>query len=190
MANTHRRVEPRSIIGTGMATDPDRVRELEQRAARFERDRNLPKRKFGDVIASAPPKPPPGTELMNEAPPERQRKGVSPRPPPRSPPGAGTAARRAQERAEHSQGDPGAVETGGKVDPQTPPMDSGAPSTGTSTPPPNAEAKDDRGATPSPGEDKGDAKGDKKPAPRPPLGAVSPGQSTQMGGATRVTFKV
>ena len=42
MAESHRRVEPRGIVGTGMATDPDRIRDIEQRAARMERDYKLP----------------------------------------------------------------------------------------------------------------------------------------------------
>ncbi|MEW5852329.1 MAG: hypothetical protein AB2A00_26295 [Myxococcota bacterium] len=88
MAEQHRRVEPRSIIGTGMATDPERLRDIEERAARFERDRTLPRRKFGEVMSDAGPQPPPGTELVDAPPPERERKGAKPKPEPapRKPP--------------------------------------------------------------------------------------------------------
>jgi hypothetical protein len=79
MANQHRRVEPRSIIGTGMATDPDRIRDIEHRAERMQRDHALPKRKFGEVIAAAGVTPPPGTEL-DDAPPQRDLRGHKPPP--------------------------------------------------------------------------------------------------------------
>ncbi|MBI5494642.1 MAG: hypothetical protein HY904_06400 [Deltaproteobacteria bacterium] len=73
MAETHRRVEPRSIVGTGMATDPERLRDIEQRQARMERDHALPKRKFGEVITEAPKGTPKDTEWMNPPPGKQSR---------------------------------------------------------------------------------------------------------------------
>ncbi len=61
MVETHRRVERRSIIGTGMATDEERIREIEEEAARRERaERKAPKAKFGQVLkekSESPPSP-------------------------------------------------------------------------------------------------------------------------------------
>jgi hypothetical protein len=55
VADENRRVEPRSIIGTGMTTDPDRIRELEAEQERVERQRReKPKKGFGEVLAEAP----------------------------------------------------------------------------------------------------------------------------------------
>ena len=47
-----RRVEPRgAIVGSGMLTEPDRIRDLESEAARRERAwREAPKAKFGEVL--------------------------------------------------------------------------------------------------------------------------------------------
>lgn len=53
----HRRVEPRGIIGTGMAADVDRIRDVEAEAERKRRAwRNAPEKGFGDVLADAPAK--------------------------------------------------------------------------------------------------------------------------------------
>lgn len=53
----HRRVEPRGIVGTGMATDPERIREVEDEHERRARVwRAPPERGFGDVLAEAPPR--------------------------------------------------------------------------------------------------------------------------------------
>ncbi len=51
MAEIPRRVEPRVTIGTGFATDPERIEEIEEEAARFERTfRKPPKRPFKQVL--------------------------------------------------------------------------------------------------------------------------------------------
>ena len=51
----HRRVESRGIVGTGMASDPDRIRELDDEKARKERAwRDAPEKGFGDVLKDAP----------------------------------------------------------------------------------------------------------------------------------------
>lgn len=54
----HRRVEPRGVIvGTGMLSDVDRIRDVEAEQERKERAwRNAPERGFGDVLATAPAK--------------------------------------------------------------------------------------------------------------------------------------
>jgi hypothetical protein len=56
----HRRVEPRGIIGTGMATDPERLRTIEEEHERHRRAwRNAPEIEgrptFGDVLSVTPP---------------------------------------------------------------------------------------------------------------------------------------
>mgnify|MGYP001276312723 CR=1 FL=1 len=57
MVDDHRRVEPRGIIGTGMATDPDRIRELEEEQARKERHGfGKPKRSFSKALEDEPAK--------------------------------------------------------------------------------------------------------------------------------------
>jgi vacuolar-type H+-ATPase subunit I/STV1 len=55
MPDDHRRVEARAAIpGTGMLTDPERIEEVQRRAARFERD-TAPraKKKFGEVLTKS-----------------------------------------------------------------------------------------------------------------------------------------
>jgi hypothetical protein len=53
----HRRVEPRGIIGTGMAADAERIRDVEHDQERKQRAwRNAPEKGFGDVLATAPAK--------------------------------------------------------------------------------------------------------------------------------------
>jgi hypothetical protein len=54
----HRRVEPRGIIvGTGMLSDVDRIRDVEADKERKERAwRNAPARGFGEVLETAPAK--------------------------------------------------------------------------------------------------------------------------------------
>ena len=55
MAEDHRRVEGRSIIGTGMATDPDRIRDIEEEHARRERqDQDRPAKSFAATLDEAP----------------------------------------------------------------------------------------------------------------------------------------
>ncbi len=55
MAEDHRRVEPRQIVGTGMATDPSRIEDIEREAERKKRAwRNAPEQAFGDVLSRAP----------------------------------------------------------------------------------------------------------------------------------------
>lgn len=63
MADDHRRVEPRGIVGTGMLTDPERIAALEREAARRERAwRDAPERGFGAVLEEAPVWEPPVEE--------------------------------------------------------------------------------------------------------------------------------
>src|SRR5687768_484961 len=53
----HRRVEPRGIIGTGMATDADKIRDIEhEQEKRVRTWHDAPERGFGDVLAEAPAK--------------------------------------------------------------------------------------------------------------------------------------
>jgi hypothetical protein len=55
MAEQHRRVEPRQIVGTGMATDREEIERLQAEKARFDRAwREPPAEKFGDVMQRAP----------------------------------------------------------------------------------------------------------------------------------------
>lgn len=59
MADEHRRVEPRGIVGSGMLTDAERIEQLEQERARLERTwRDAPKRRFGEVLSEVPPRGP------------------------------------------------------------------------------------------------------------------------------------
>ncbi|MBL92172.1 MAG: hypothetical protein CMH56_10250 [Myxococcales bacterium] len=56
MADEHRRVEPRGIVGTGMAADPDHIRDLEAEYARRERqDRERPQKSFASTLEETPP---------------------------------------------------------------------------------------------------------------------------------------
>ena len=80
MAETHRRVEARSIVGTGMSTDPERIREIELRKARMERDYNLPQKQFGEVMGKpAKTGAPKDTQWVDEPEPKEKRsaRGVS-----------------------------------------------------------------------------------------------------------------
>lgn len=55
MADEHRRVEPRGVVGSGMLTDPERIEQLEHERDRLERTwRDAPKRRFGEVLTEAP----------------------------------------------------------------------------------------------------------------------------------------
>lgn len=54
MAEDHRRVEPRSIVGTGMATDPERLDQIRDDAARRERASRPHELVFGAVLQTAP----------------------------------------------------------------------------------------------------------------------------------------
>jgi hypothetical protein len=57
MVEQHRRVEPRHIVGTGMATDPERIDRIQHDADRRERDtREQPVEGFSDVLGRAPPR--------------------------------------------------------------------------------------------------------------------------------------
>ena len=56
MADEHRRIEPRGIVGTGMAADPEHIRDLEAEYARRERqDRERPKKSFASTLEDTPP---------------------------------------------------------------------------------------------------------------------------------------
>lgn len=73
MADEHRRVEPRGVVGSGMLTDPERIEQLEQERDRVERTwREGPKRKFGEVLTETPPRAPGDAE---EPPPDPRRRG-------------------------------------------------------------------------------------------------------------------
>jgi hypothetical protein len=55
LVDDHRRVEPRSIVGTGMLTDPERIETLQQEHERLERTwRERPKKRFGEVLSETP----------------------------------------------------------------------------------------------------------------------------------------
>lgn len=75
----HRRVEPRGVIvGTGMLSDVDRIRDIEAEQERKQRAwRNAPEKGFGDVLATAPAK----AELEEEPYDDPRRK----KPPPELP---------------------------------------------------------------------------------------------------------
>jgi hypothetical protein len=85
----HRRVEPRGVIvGTGMLSDVDRIRDVEAEKERKERAwRNAPEKGFGDVLAEAPPK----GELEDE-PHDDPRKKKPPADAAPAPPAASAAA--------------------------------------------------------------------------------------------------
>ncbi|MFZ9886353.1 MAG: hypothetical protein ACO3JL_02520 [Myxococcota bacterium] len=51
MADQHRRIEPRGIVGSGMLNDPERIEQLEHERARHERGwRDAPQRRFGEIL--------------------------------------------------------------------------------------------------------------------------------------------
>lgn len=55
MADQHRRIEARGIVGSGMLNDPERIEQLESERARRERGwRDAPKRRFGEVLRESP----------------------------------------------------------------------------------------------------------------------------------------
>lgn len=65
-----RRIEPRGgVVGSGMLTDPERIREIEAEAARRERAwRDAPKAAFGDVLSHTPVKEQERTDVYVPAP--------------------------------------------------------------------------------------------------------------------------
>lgn len=68
MADEHRRVEPRGVVGSGMLTDPERIDQLTHERDRSERTwREAPKRKFGEVLTEAPARSPEEEEAAAEA---------------------------------------------------------------------------------------------------------------------------
>ena len=57
MAEDHRRVEPRFIVSSGMAVDPEHIVKVEADAERAKRQwRNAPEEGFGDVMKRSPAK--------------------------------------------------------------------------------------------------------------------------------------
>ena len=66
----HRRVEPRTVIaGTGMASDPERVRTIEDEAARRQRGWHGPPAKgFDEVLDDTPAKAQELEELQQDGP--------------------------------------------------------------------------------------------------------------------------
>lgn len=78
MADEHRRVEPRGVVGSGMLTDPERIEQLEHDRDRRERDwREAPKRKFGEVLTEAPARLP-DDDAEASAPEDRRRQKKQP----------------------------------------------------------------------------------------------------------------
>jgi hypothetical protein len=70
MPEDHRRVEPRSIVGTGMATGPERLAQIEQDAARMQRAwREAPEERFGDVLGRSPAR----ADMVDADVPDRRR---------------------------------------------------------------------------------------------------------------------
>lgn len=66
MVEDHRRVESRQIVGSGMATDPERIQKVADEAARRERAwRPTAETSFDDVIGRAPAR----GQLADEPPP-------------------------------------------------------------------------------------------------------------------------
>lgn len=175
MAETHRRVEPRGVVGTGMLNDPDRLRDIEQRADRFMRDRNLPKKKFGEVISTASSTPG-ETELVDEQPqPDRRRKNQQAPDDAKAEPAKAAEAPKA---ATFERRPPRGV---GVIRPSAaPPRSAQKPAASTTPPPAPAPA-------PAPEAKKADEKSDKKPFA---TGSRTPEQSKQTGGHTQVTFKI
>src|SRR5688500_9126831 len=75
MADKYRRVEPRQIVGTGMAVDPRRVEELQVERDRRERAwRDAPEKKFGDVLSETPAKEQAADDAVDEDPRRRRRR--------------------------------------------------------------------------------------------------------------------
>lgn len=74
MAEDHRRIESRSIVGTGMATDPERLEQIENEAARRERAwRDQPPEAFGAILGRAPPR----GDLADAVTPDKRRQPVN-----------------------------------------------------------------------------------------------------------------
>lgn len=75
MADQHRRIEARGIVGSGMLNDPERIEQLESERARRERGwRDAPKRRFGEVLQE-PPAPAPREDESREG--AREHRGGS-----------------------------------------------------------------------------------------------------------------
>lgn len=75
MADQHRRIEPRGIVGSGMLNDPQRIEQLESERARRERGwRDAPRRRFGEVLRE-PPAPEPREDEARQG--TRERNGGS-----------------------------------------------------------------------------------------------------------------
>jgi len=183
MAETHRRVEPRGLVGTGMMNDPDRLRDIEQRAERFARDRALPKRKFGEVIAGAPNTAPEGTELEDAPQPERRRKDQKDQ-------------KDEKDQQQKQQAAPPAA-----TFERRPPGGSVGVVRGSAPKPKGTDARPAVAAKPAsakpvpadvkPDEKPADKKEDKKEPVRPmTTGSRTPEQSKQAGGHTQVTLKI
>ena len=80
MVDEHRRVEPRGIIGSGMATDPDRIRDLGIRVSAQERtDKGKPKRSFASALEEEPQKRTEDTELELEGASADEKREAKPR---------------------------------------------------------------------------------------------------------------
>jgi hypothetical protein len=93
MPEDHRRVEPRSIVGTGMATQPDRIAHIEDEAARRERAwREAPEERFGDVLGRAPAR----GDMLDADVPDRRRRAQATEAPTSSTPLAAASATPAQ----------------------------------------------------------------------------------------------
>ena len=113
----HRRVEPRAAVaGTGMLTDPQRINDLVDEKARFERTWRNHDVDFGGILDGAPAR---GTlEDEPEGPPDRRRS---------SPPADGTPSDRtpsdgpSEREAEGTANEPGAAAQARTAAPGAPP---------------------------------------------------------------------
>ncbi len=106
----HRRVEPRGIVGTGMSTDPEKIQELEEEAARHKRAwHKAPEKGFGDVLKDAPAR----AVLADE--------DEAPARPGKRPTGAPDAAAMATGAMEAPDAAAPAAEAPGKAVPRVPP---------------------------------------------------------------------
>ena len=165
MVEQHRRVESRSIIGTGMATDPDRVRDIERRAARMERDYGATGVKFGEVVSGKPHGLEGSLEWV-DAPVEKEHRA--------RPGSSGAPPDAAASPPPEGQEDPKAEAEAKKAAAQAPRHTAPPPSG------PGAIRSTPRGPKSAPPKERA----------RPVQGAGNAGMAQQLGRSSKVTFKV